>query len=1389
MCRKLTYSLCIALVLGLVGSANGQLGKGKILFEWFEGTTGGTIDQLVDGRNPNYPNNPTTYEWRSSFLGPVNRGDNFGTRVRGYLYPPADGNYTFWIYSDDHSRLWLSTNDDPANKKLICEVNGYTGANEWTTFPEQKSSPITLKAGQRYYIEALHRDGTGGDLLGVGWGGPAIGAGPVIIDGAFLAAYLRAVDFMAGNPDPLDSAKSVTSPLVKWTAGLTASMQDVYFGTNPTPGPGEYKGRQTYLLYFHTDGLISGTTYYWRVDEVEADGTTIYTGKVWSFTVPVLTAYDPKPADGVAYVYTDVDLTWGAGFSAIFHDVYFGSNASDVTNGTGGTFKIKTADETYDPGALTPETTYYWRIDEVEADNTTKYPGEVWSFKTRPVMPVRDPNLVGWWKLDDVGSGKVTDFSGYNLDGTIYGNPLWVAGYDGGAMSFAGSADYVSIDGYKGVLRISTDLQHAFTCAAWIRTNGNGEIMGWGQPSGRQRVEFRVDGNRLRVEHGSGDIRGDTPLNDSQWHHVAAVVPRGAAIKDVLFYIDGRPDPVRTMSSPDNKFNITSNYDVKLGRRYNADERWLTGLIDDARIYDKALTQAEIQQIMVRPDPLLAWKPSPPNALPADVEHAALLSWSPGDNAAQHDVYFGADSRLVGITAADTSDTTGIYRGRQASTSYTPPEALQEGQTYYWRVDEYKADATISKGKVWSFTLGDYLIVDDFEAYTDDVGSRIFQTWLDGWGFTEPAPGYAGNGTGSAVGYAKPPFAELTTIRNGRQSMPLQYVNDGSTGKARYSETQREWASPQDWTPDRIGIKALTLWFRGLTKSYGSFGYDAATGIYTITARGTDIWNNKRAREWGLHDEFHYVYKRLSGAGTIVVKALRVTNSNAWAKAGVMIRQTLDANSVHAMMVITPGQGVSLQYRSTAGLDSTSVQQTGIVTPQWIKLERDAAGNFTAYYSADGNTWTQIGTPINITMQGDVYIGLSLTSHSSGATCVAEFSDVITTGAVTGGWQSQDIGIISNMAEPLYVALQDSTGKVHVVNHPDLNGVLSTAWQEWNIDLQQFRNAGLNLASIKKMYLGLGNRSSPKAGGTGYLYVDDIRLYRPRCVASLAKPTGDFSNNCTVDYPDLAIIANNWLKSAYDVTPAAVSTAGLIAHYKLDGNANDSVGGHNGTAVRSRSYTTGKVGQAIDLDGIGDFVATDVNATDLGIDGNSPKTVTAWAYARSFNNGGIFDMGNNVNSQNFSVRTMTQPNTWRAQRYGYPIYDFDFTYPSANVWVHFALVYEGAAGGDKSWAYANGELVGSQIAMLDTADTRPFAIGVWSNNYFDGLIDDVRIYNRALSQAEVADLAGRTGTFSQPLYLLLTPQDAGMNMYDDGTINLADYALLVDMWLDELLWP
>ena len=167
-------------------------------------------------------------------------------------------------------------------------------------------------------------------------------------------------------------------------------------------------------------------------------------------------------------------------------------------------------------------------------------------------------------------------------------------------------------------------------------------------------------------------------------------------------------------------------------------------------------------------------------------------------------------------------------------------------------------------------------------------------------------------------------------------------------------------------------------------------------------------------------------------------------------------------------------------------------------------------------------------------MSNNVYIGLALTSHNTDPTvvCTAEFSDVTMTGTVTGQWQSQDIGIASNDAEQLYVAVEDSTGTVKDVPHPDPNAVLLDTWQEWNIDLADF--APVNLQSVKKMYIGVGNRNTPAPGGGGMLYIDDIRLYAPRCFPALAKSAADFNSNCVVDYPDLKILTNDWLFAAGD---------------------------------------------------------------------------------------------------------------------------------------------------------------------------------------------------------------------------------------------------------------
>ncbi len=214
---------------------------------------------------------------------------------------------------------------------------------------------------------------------------PAMLSGPdsiQIASRSYGAHNGSASDLKASDPEPPDGAVGVKTPLFQWTAGATAKFHNVYFGTNPTPGPEEFRGRLhgVQTVYYHVAGLVPGTTYYWRVDEIEADGTTIHTGDVWSFATTPVTAYHPEPPDGAKQVDIDVELSWSWGLEAIMHKVYFGTDATAVAHGAAGTFKGIQPNSTYDPGTLAMGTTYYWRIDEF--DGAEWYEGNVWSFTT-----------------------------------------------------------------------------------------------------------------------------------------------------------------------------------------------------------------------------------------------------------------------------------------------------------------------------------------------------------------------------------------------------------------------------------------------------------------------------------------------------------------------------------------------------------------------------------------------------------------------------------------------------------------------------------------------------------------------------------------------------------------------------------------------------------------------------------------------------------------------------------------------------------------------------------------------------------------------------------------------------------------------------------------------
>ena len=122
---------------------------------------------------------------------PTNWADNYGTRLRGYITAPATGDYTFWIASDDNSELWLSTNDNPVNKLKIASVLNYTDSRQWNKYASQKSAAIALTQGQRYYVEALQKEGGGGDNLAVGWAKPSepTSAPSEVIPGSALSPF------------------------------------------------------------------------------------------------------------------------------------------------------------------------------------------------------------------------------------------------------------------------------------------------------------------------------------------------------------------------------------------------------------------------------------------------------------------------------------------------------------------------------------------------------------------------------------------------------------------------------------------------------------------------------------------------------------------------------------------------------------------------------------------------------------------------------------------------------------------------------------------------------------------------------------------------------------------------------------------------------------------------------------------------------------------------------------------------------------------------------------------------------------------------------------------------------------------------------------------------
>jgi hypothetical protein len=498
--------------------------------------------------------------------------------------------------------------------------------------------------------------------------------------------------------------------------------------------------------------------------------------------------------------------------------------------------------------------------------------------------------------------------------------------------------------------------------------------------------------------------------------------------------------------------------------RITATNNWSGGLFN----------QYGLSEVRFTALPVWARKPAP--AVDAtDVAVDVTLGWRAGREAAGHNVYLSDDLQAV---------TDGTAPATAVNENSFGPLDLDLATTYAWRVDEVNEAVVpaLWRGAIWSFTTAHYLVVDDFESYNDEEGqgTRIYETWTDGW--TDAQKG------GSQVGYTNPTFVEQKIIHGGKQSMPLLYDNTSSS----YSEAQRTWTTAQNWSAH--GADTLTLYFRGVP-----IGFQELSPTHILmNGVGTDIFSTA--------DQGRFVYKQLAGDGTIIARVDRLDATDPWAKAGVMIRQSVDAGASWAMSLYAPGNGFRFQTRVLAGgagaSDSTiaTPAQIAVRAPVWLKLERKG-NQFSAYYATNDAPTTWIGSPWNpqtVMLTTNVFIGLAVTSHADAVT-QAEFSNLTTTGNVTGNWESLSLGIeqpAGNLPDALYVTVEDRGGHQARMLYSDSNALTAGIWTAWNIALSDLGSAGVKTDSITKLTIGIGDKGKPASGATGLLYLDDIRYGR-----------------------------------------------------------------------------------------------------------------------------------------------------------------------------------------------------------------------------------------------------------------------------------------------------
>ncbi|MDT8300543.1 MAG: LamG domain-containing protein [Sedimentisphaerales bacterium] len=684
-----------------------------------------------------------------------------------------------------------------------------------------------------------------------------------------------------------------------------------------------------------------------------------------------------------------------------------------------------------------------------------------------------DTGLVGWWKFEEANGTLYDQSENHNDSTSVQGVLYQQAGQKGFALGFDGIDDSITV-GSNGR---PTD---TFSFGGWLKTSATHEIdpetsSGTGGVN-NQRYAFdpqhggETDGGAglsvgtngiLVYEHGSNYMpatavyRADIGID---WNHIMIVYDN----KQPTIYLNGIN--VRTgLTSPREVVNAPIHFG---GMAYG----YFEGFMDEVRIYNRALSAADVRKLAARPN---AYNPIPVKGT-IHKDTWLSMSWSPGGNAASHDVYFGENFDDVQTGAEST------FMGNQADTNFVVgfpgfpyPDGLVPGTTYYWRIDEVNDTEPNSpwEGEVWSFSI--------------PAKTAYFPEPADGAQsvFPEPVLEWTA-GFGSKLHYVY--FGDnFDEVNNATGGLPQ--------GTASYTPGTLKMAKTYYWRVDEFDIFAT---YKGDVWSFTTEGAvsnpNPANGAVDVTQTPILTWTP------GIFGASHEVYFG-TDASALELKSSGNLGSENY-EPGLLEWNTTyywrvdEANSTNAD---SPWTGPIWSFATASFLivdDMESYNDINEGEPgsnriylAWV----DGFDNPAVNGSVVGNTNPPFAE------QTIVHSGnQSMPFAYDNAVGKSEATLTLTSNRdwTVNGVNSLTIwyrGAPTNAAEPMYVVLNGTAGVTN--DNPD--ATKATAWTEWTIDLQSFADQGVNVTNVNALTLGFGNRTNPVTGGAGMVYFDDIRLY------------------------------------------------------------------------------------------------------------------------------------------------------------------------------------------------------------------------------------------------------------------------------------------------------